>query len=566
MIRKALKAEDTVNVRKNDVEKIVFKSEKRRKVSALSSLQKYLFPLLLVFICYTKKHSESYLVFQTMELAIIILLTECIRNRFIRRTINTVLLLLFNVQLVVMIFGTTYVSWVMLSNLSSLKDISGHGIIYMVAITLVVIDLFLPMGSIYMIKTNSCSDQNQSNIFPYKFLAIVLALELAFTMCLGAEFSPLYNVYATASDGCEFVAKAREYANTEVDAGEFYHEGVDDRIAKPELLPDNPNIILIFTEGLSQNIVTDERNITPNIRKYEEQSLNFTNYYNHTFATYYGLQGQLYSGYSWSLGEPNNLISLQDILSDNGYHTTFINTEPNNYQFLKYLESFDFDELVTDSDEDCTGLVASLSDGQAYDKLWEVVSEESESGQPFFSAIYTFGTHASFDSTEEMYGDGSNALLNKFYNMDYQFGKFMEKFEKSEMADNTIIIFTADHCTYEEEDYTNTFLDYERESYECDKIPLFFYYKGMESTEWDTGGSTSIALAPTILDYLDISGPNYFMGSSLFSDIWSKSIFNSVFAEASNIYETSHGIEVLSDAEMDMIGDKLERYYILEQQ
>ena len=35
---------------------------------------------------------------------------------------------------------------------------------------------------------------------------------------------------------------------------------------------------------------------------------------------------------------------------------------------------------------------------------------------------------------------------------------------------------------------------------ECDKIPLFFYYKGMEASERDTEGSTSIALAPTILD------------------------------------------------------------------
>ena len=385
-------------------------------------------------------------------------------------------------------------------------------------------------------------------------------------MGFGAEFSPIYNVYATASDGCEVIAKAREYANAEVDASEFYRDGVLDRLAKPETLPDNPNIILIFTEGFSQNIVTDERDITPNIRKYEEKSLNFTNYYNHTFATYFGLQGQLYSGYSWKLGEPNNLISLQDILSDNGYHTSFINTEPNNYQFLKYLESFDFDELISDAGEECTGLVDSISDGEAYEKLWKVVSDEAESEQPFFTSIYTFGTHASFDSTEEMYGDGSNPLLNKFYNMDCQFGKLMEKFEESNLSDNTIIIFTADHCTYEDEDFTDTFPDYDRESYECDEIPLFFYYKSMESGEWDTGGATSVALAPTILDYLDVSAPNYFMGTSLFSDIWTKSDCNSIFAESLNIYETSHGIEELSDEEMDMIGERLDRYHILLQQ
>lgn len=564
------------------------KTDGTGKARKILALMKYLLPLLLVIICYTKKHSESYLAFQVLELAIIILLTECIRSKIVRRTVNTVLLLLFNVQLFVMIFGTTYVSWVMLSNLSSLEDISGHGATYIIAVALVIIDLFLPIPNLNVIKTrikefwgskrskklqsnqeqdydkNQEHAQNQQQ--PYKPLSIVLTLELILTMCIGAEFSPFYNVYATASDGCQVVVKAREYANSSVDESEFYNTEIANNIGKPDTLASNPNVILIFTEGLSQNIVEDERDITPNIRKYESQSLNFTNYYNHTFATYKGLVGQLYSGYSWADGDTNNLISIQDILSDNGYHTTFINTEPDNYQFLRYLESFEFDELISEPEEEHTGMAESMTDGEAYEKLWEVVSEEAKSGQPFFTSMYTLGTHASFDSSEEVYGDGTDPVLNKFYNMDYQFGRFMEKLEMSNLADNTLVIFTTDHCTYEDDDFTNAFPDYYRESYECDKIPLFFYYKGMEASEWDTEGSTSIALAPTILDYLDISAPNYFMGNSLFSNIWTKSDFNSIFAESMNIYETSRGIEEISDVDLDMIGDKLERYYILSQQ
>ena len=131
------------------------KTDGTGKARKILSLLKYLLPLLLVIICYTKKHSESYLVFQVLELAIIILLTECIRSKIVRRTVNTVLLLLFNVQLFVMIFGTTYVSWVMLSNLSSLEDISGHGAIYIIAVALVIIDLFLPIPNLNVIKSPS---------------------------------------------------------------------------------------------------------------------------------------------------------------------------------------------------------------------------------------------------------------------------------------------------------------------------------------------------------------------------------------------------------------------------
>ena len=68
-------------------------------------------------------------------------------------------------------------------------------------------------------------------------------------------------------------------------------------LKKPNNLPESPNVILIFVEGMSQHIIDDERNIAPNIREVQSKSLNFKNYYNHTFATYAGIIGQLYSGY-----------------------------------------------------------------------------------------------------------------------------------------------------------------------------------------------------------------------------------------------------------------------------
>ncbi len=522
------------------------------------SVTKYLLPLLLIIWCYSKKVSESYLLVQLIELFLIVLLSEIIHNKVVRRVVNTVLLLILNVQIAVMIFGTTYVTWVMLSNLSSLEDLSGHGALYILAVIVVIIDLILPVNPIF---EGLWKEERK-----LKLLSGCLAVELVLTMVIGAEFSPLYNICLTASDGISVVSRAREYADATVDESEFYHDEILNCLGKPEDLPSNPNVILIFTEGLSQNIVSDERNITPNIREYESKSLNVTNYYNHTFATYKGLVGQLYSGYSWQDGDTNNLISIQDILGDKGYQTSFINTEPTNYQFVRYLETFDFDTLVSDADGGQTGIANSLTDKEAYNTLWDVVSEQAESGQPFFTSIYTFGTHCSFDSPDEVYGDGSNPLLNKFYNMDYQFGQFMEKFEESELAENTIIVFTADHCTYEDDDFTETFPDYYRESYECDMVPMFIYYKGMTPSEWDAEGCTSITLAPTILDYLDVSAPNYFMGNSLFANLWEKSDFNSVFAESLNVFETSDGIVELSDIESDMIGDKLDQYYILSQQ
>lgn len=555
----------TGKTRKTDRTGEARKTDETGKVRIVLTLLKYLLPFLLVIICYTKKHSESYLAFQIMELAIIILLSECISNRIVRRTVNTVLLLFFNVQLFVMIFGTTYVSWVMISNLSSLEDISGHGVTYIGAVILLVVNLLLPVYTIGdLIQTQK---RKQQDDLKWKLLTIVLAIEMIMTMSIGSGFSPLFNAFLTAKDGYNVLSKARVYANADVDRGEYYHKNVEDYVEKPDDLVDRPNVILIFTEGLSQNVIEDERNITPNIKEYKAKSLNFTNYYNHTFATYRGLEGQLYSGYSWEDNDTNNLVSIQDIFKDYGYHTTFINTEPKNYQFVRYLESFGFDNLVSDINKAGASEIAeSISDKDAYEELWDVVLEESKSGQPFFTTIYTFGTHMSLDSVDEVYDDGSDSLMNRFYNMDYQFGQFMEKFEESDLADNTIVIFTADHCTYQDADFVNTFPDYSRISIECDEIPLFIYYKGIEPSEQDAGNVTSITFAPTILDYLDMSGENYFMGNSLYADIWNKSDFDSIFAESVNIFETMHGIEPVSDVELEMINDKLEGYYTLSQQ
>ena len=56
---------------------------------------------------------------------------------------------------------------------------------------------------------------------------------------------------------------------------------------------------------MSQHIIDDERNITPNIKELQSKSLSFSNYYNHTFATYRGIIGQLYSGYQLDNSDQN---------------------------------------------------------------------------------------------------------------------------------------------------------------------------------------------------------------------------------------------------------------------
>ena len=126
--------------------------------------------------------------------------------------------------------------------------------------------------------------------------------------------------------------------------------------------------------------------------------------------------------------------------------------------------------------------------------------------------------------------NGTDSLLNRFYNVDYWFGKFIKEFENSNLFDNTIVVFTADHCSFTDLDYNRVFGNVRERTYTMlDDIPLFIYHKGVEHKDIEVNGRTSINLVPTILDYIDISEPNYFLGKSLFSGPDDYTIYDCIY-------------------------------------
>lgn len=524
------------------------------------TISKYIFSLILTFVAYTRVSDPCYLIIGIAELLIIFTLSNILmKKKILGRIVNSILLLLYNAQMVVMVFGNSYITMLMLTNIDSIKALSGKAGIYITGVLIVLIFTFLPIKRI-------SSGRNTSSYF----LSAALCLELVLTLFFGNTFSPLYGYCDLGIQHYESVKLEESIAEAaknqtneeEVETSPFYNKGIEDFKQKNDNLIEQPNVILIFTEGLSQNVISDSRSIMPNIAEYQQKSFCFTNYFNHTFATYRGLIGQLYSGHQLEDFDSNPLISIQSIFSDEGYNTCFINTEPNNKDFTKYLESFGFDKLYGDTDSECNGMADTISDKDAYEMIFDIAKEQEETGEPFFLSIYTFGTHASLDSTDQKFGNGTDAELNKFYDVDYQFGKFMKKFNRSSLADNTIIIFTADHATYQDDSFIASFPDYPRAATSIDEIPFFIYYDGITPGSLDVNGRNSICLAPTIFDYLDISAPNYFLGTSLFSD------------KATNIQETSYSdlyatftskngqVAQMDEADREQFNKLLEEYYI----
>ena len=489
---------------------IIIDMEKHRTPLAITTAVKFLLPSVFAACALRIMSDPRFLLTVLAESALIFLVTDLMAKRSVIASYITGVILLFIVyaQSVVLCFAGRYIQMIMLTNLDSLEALSGKGVLYGSAVAAALIVLFLPVRYI------GSKDRRSMLILCICFI-ILSPLPLVLL-----PYSPYANAVSLCKDTIyrkraearitRMEELMRDNPDPELAYEEFYSESVGDGIVKPSNLPSDPNIVLIFTEGISRHIISDQRDIMPNVESYMERSLRFEDYYDHTAATLRGLIGQLYSAHQYNNLDSNSLVSIQDILGNRGYETVFVNPEPNNGVFTDYLATFDFGTLTSGDITD-----RPLTDGETYDLVFRELTEGIEQGDPVFIAVYTYGTHVSLDLGGEEFGDGSNHLLNRFRSSDAAFGDFMSRLGEAGLADDTIIIYTADHATYTDDDYVMSF-DNPRTDCFCDAIPFFIYYEGIEPQVLDAQGRNSLDLVPTILDYIDVDASNFFLGSSLF--------------------------------------------------
>lgn len=524
------------------------------------TILKYIYPVLFAFLSVGTTHTKRYVVAFAVEVVILFLFLNFIakKSSVISWLVGVVVLFFIYAQSVVLNFAGSFLQLIMLTNLDSLDALRGKMAIYASGVLVSVLVLFLPVTYIPIGEKRKPTVRITAGI-------LVVIIGVASIMYVGIQYSPSANVAFMIREACDRRATQDRIKNLsskdiESPAELFYSTSIGDGIAKSKNLPEHPNVVLILTEGMSRNIMEDSRNIMPNVSKLADEGINFTNYYDHTAATYRGIIGTLYSSHQLNNGDTNNLVSVQSVLKRNGYGTIFVNSEPENVEFTTYLNSMGFDSVESGTIED-----RSLTDGETYDLVFDSLKKGGADGTPQFVVTYTFGTHVSFDSPEETYGDGSDRLLNRFYNADYQFGQFLKKLEKSEFADNTVVVFTADHASYVDEDYTSTFYGVkERTDGFCDTIPFIIWYQGIEHEDIDASGRNSLALAPTILDYLDYDSENYFLGTSLYLPM-RNTLMETTFCVPDSDYflRTEGDMRSLTEEELKEYRSVLEKYLSL---
>lgn len=306
-------------------------------------------------------------------------------------------------------------------------------------------------------------------------------------------------------------------------------------------LATTPNIIVIFTEGMSARWMETyggvRPGLTPNLDRLASGSLVFRNYYNHTAATFRGLRGQLTSGHQeidgyndegTGFGQRDaskditavSRVTLPEVLRGQGYHSLFFVSQQD--YINKMLDTLGFDEVLgrdylygkyLAQSRDHAPPPKYLSDAELFDTMLNEL-EALPDDEPFFAGAYNIQTHAFFDS-ELKYGDGENIVLNRFHTYDRDIGRFVERFMGSKLHENTLLVFTSDHSTFP--DPVAMLADNRIKGYFVDTIPLMLYWKGAEHREIDLGGKNSLDLAPSLLSLVGArKTPNLFLGCTFF--------------------------------------------------
>ena len=256
-----------------------------------------LFPILAVVM---HKMTWRYIVVALAEVLLIAFFTNllCHVKSWLGYIFNALALLLMNVQFGVLYWGSTFVSAVMLANLDSVNAISGKFFVYGLTVAMVLLFSFLPVCLI---------PSNKKIAFGLGSVTAILYISIILTGMI--EYSPYRAVYVlyqqtqrsrmadkAVNDVMSNMAYGAE-GNTQrsYEKNEFYSDSVSDYIKKPVGIPENPNVILIFVEGMSQNLIDDPRNIMPNVSALQDNACGFTIISTIHLAPNWGFGGLFYA-------------------------------------------------------------------------------------------------------------------------------------------------------------------------------------------------------------------------------------------------------------------------------
>ena len=214
-----------------------------------------------------------------------------------------------------------------------------------------------------------------------------------------------------------------------------------------------PNIILILLEGCGGEFteIGGRKDVTPNLNRLAQEGVYFTNCYGNSWRTDRGTVCT-WSGYpsfptmsvmkipSKSRTMPNIAKTLRE---ERGYNTFYLYGGDINFTNMRsYLISGGFEKLMWKENYTSKEQKTSqwgVCDEITFNSLFDL-SQRQES--PFIIGYSTLSSHAPWDVPIRKL---DNDILNAFYYLDTCLGDFIERFRKTKVWDNTLVILLPDH-------------------------------------------------------------------------------------------------------------------------
>lgn len=237
-------------------------------------------------------------------------------------------------------------------------------------------------------------------------------------------------------------------------------------------IPNKKNIIYIYLESLERTYLNESifPGLTPYLKKLEQESISFTNI-DQTWGTGWTIAGMTASqcgiplvGRNGSGNDKGGLplflpraTCLSDILSNNGYHLTFMGGadlqfagKGNFYKTHGFTEVLGRNELINLIGNPHYRTAWGLYDDSLLDLAREKITELANAQHPFALFLLTLDTHHPHGHPSKScdgikYEDGNNRLLNSVACTDYLIGTFVNEIRNNKDLQDTIIILQSDH-------------------------------------------------------------------------------------------------------------------------
>ena len=309
-------------------------------------------------------------------------------------------------------------------------------------------------------------------------------------------------------------------------------EQLDPVISGRRLPDDSPDIVLIILEGIGYadtSLSDPATNRTPFLGQLGERGMAFDHVRvttPHTSKALYGILCGRYPARNWEVVEAADnfpVACLPQILGELGYRSAFLQSADGTFEQRPMLvHHLGFDSFVARQDFDPPSPPVGYLAGDDHPLIDLAIGALEASKRPAFVTILTSIPHHPYvlprsSPAMEHVNALSDAQQRYYATIRYSdawLGALFQELARDGLLDDTVFIVCSDHG----EVISGGFVGRGHSNVLSEavlRVPVVIWGDGIRPAPRDTTPRSQLDIAPTVLDLVEVPGPQYFEGSSL---------------------------------------------------